>query len=125
MDRPTRSIALGQCRFEVGAHIVHDLFHAPQMDIGEHGVSVFRNKNQMGVHEEGSVFSRADIGILSHKPIVHTVDVLLRYQYRVYSKPSQRIARAKAFGCARVVFNDAVAARKQAYRDGSAVSNNR
>ncbi|TWJ16100.1 putative transposase [Stackebrandtia albiflava] len=45
--------------------------------------------------------------------------VQLRYRYRVYPSPGQRIALAKAFGCARVVFNDAVAARKQAYRSGS------
>ncbi|MDA2804964.1 RNA-guided endonuclease InsQ/TnpB family protein [Nocardiopsis suaedae] len=30
----------------------------------------------------------------------------LRYQYRVYPTPGQRIALARLFGCARVVFND-------------------
>ncbi|MGH8878368.1 MAG: RNA-guided endonuclease InsQ/TnpB family protein [Stackebrandtia sp.] len=44
--------------------------------------------------------------------------MLLRYQYRVYPSPGQRIALARAFGSARVVFNDVVAARKAAYRDG-------
>ncbi|MGI5166822.1 RNA-guided endonuclease InsQ/TnpB family protein [Spirillospora sp. CA-253888] len=43
----------------------------------------------------------------------------LRYNYRLYPSPGQRNALAKAFGCARVVFNDALAARQAAYRAGA------
>ncbi|KAB8197644.1 IS200/IS605 family element transposase accessory protein TnpB [Nonomuraea phyllanthi] len=39
----------------------------------------------------------------------------LRYSYRLDPTPAQRIALAKAFGCARVVFNDAVALRNHAH----------
>ena len=42
----------------------------------------------------------------------------LRYGYRLYPAPSQRPALARAFGCARVVFNDALAAREAAYQAG-------
>ena len=42
----------------------------------------------------------------------------LRYQYRLNPTPGQQAALARAFGCARVVFNDAVAAREAARRDG-------
>ncbi|MFI6494351.1 RNA-guided endonuclease InsQ/TnpB family protein [Streptomyces sp. NPDC050564] len=38
----------------------------------------------------------------------------LRYAFRVYPEPGQRRALARAFGCARVVFNDAVRAREDA-----------
>ena len=38
----------------------------------------------------------------------------LRYTFRLYPEPGQRIALARAFGCARVVFNDAVRAREDA-----------
>jgi len=38
--------------------------------------------------------------------------VQLRYQYRLYPSPGQQNALARAFGCARVVFNDALAARR-------------
>ncbi|MFE5536308.1 helix-turn-helix domain-containing protein, partial [Streptomyces sp. NPDC056519] len=31
----------------------------------------------------------------------------LRYSFRVYPSAGQRLALARAFGCARVVFNDA------------------
>ena len=45
-------------------------------------------------------------------------DVQLRYNYRLYPSPGQRAALARAFGCARVVFNDGPRARQQAYRAG-------
>ncbi|MGM9384324.1 RNA-guided endonuclease InsQ/TnpB family protein [Streptomyces antibioticus] len=40
----------------------------------------------------------------------------LRYIFRMYPNAVQRAALAKAFGCARVVFNDAVRAREDARR---------
>ncbi|MGW6728317.1 RNA-guided endonuclease InsQ/TnpB family protein [Nocardia sp. NPDC055029] len=42
----------------------------------------------------------------------------LRYNFRVYPAPGQQIALARAFGCARVVYNDAIHTREQARRDG-------
>jgi IS605 OrfB family transposase len=42
----------------------------------------------------------------------------LRYNYRLYPTPGQRIALARAFGCARVVFNDGLRARLEAHRAG-------
>ena len=42
----------------------------------------------------------------------------LRYNYRLYPAPRQREALARAFGCARVVFNDALAARQDARAAG-------
>ncbi|MGP3736216.1 RNA-guided endonuclease InsQ/TnpB family protein [Streptomyces sp. GDS52] len=42
----------------------------------------------------------------------------LRYAFRLYPQPGQRAALAKAFGCARVVFNDAVRAREDARKAG-------
>ena len=42
----------------------------------------------------------------------------LRYNYRLYPAPGQQQALAKAFGCARVVFNDALRARQRAHQAG-------
>ncbi|WP_330276750.1 transposase [Lentzea sp. NBC_00516] len=42
----------------------------------------------------------------------------LRYNFRVYPTPGQRDALARAFGCARVVFNDALHARRTAHAYG-------
>jgi putative transposase len=42
----------------------------------------------------------------------------LRYSFRLYPAPGQAQALARAFGCARVVFNDALAARQAAHAAG-------
>ncbi|MEV4364015.1 transposase [Nonomuraea sp. NPDC049625] len=42
----------------------------------------------------------------------------LRYSFRMDPTPGQCIALAKAFGCARVVFNDALALRNHAHEQG-------
>jgi putative transposase len=42
----------------------------------------------------------------------------LRYNYRLDPQPRHRAALGKAFGCARVVFNDGLAARRQAHQAG-------
>lgn len=47
--------------------------------------------------------------------------VKLRYQFRVYPSAPQGIELAKAFGCARVVWNDALRTRQDAYRQGTPV----
>jgi putative transposase len=44
--------------------------------------------------------------------------VQLRYQFRVYPTPGQQIELARAFGCARVVFNDGLRLRQQAREAG-------
>ncbi|MDF2259729.1 RNA-guided endonuclease InsQ/TnpB family protein [Streptantibioticus ferralitis] len=42
----------------------------------------------------------------------------LRYAFRLYPNAVQQAALARAFGCARVVFNDAVRAREDAHKAG-------
>jgi putative transposase len=44
--------------------------------------------------------------------------VQLRYSFRLYPSAGQRAALAKAFGCARVVYNDALRARETARSEG-------
>ncbi|MFE6923345.1 RNA-guided endonuclease InsQ/TnpB family protein [Nocardia sp. NPDC057663] len=48
--------------------------------------------------------------------------MLLRYQFRVYPTPSQRIQLARAFGCARVVFNDCLRVRQGSHAAGVKIS---
>src|SRR6266581_4510537 len=66
--------------------------------------------------------SLARISVVSLIPtIVHcgTLEyVQLRYNFRVYPTSVQQQSLARAFGCARVVFNDALRARQQARADG-------
>jgi putative transposase len=51
-------------------------------------------------------------------PQRYSAGVQLRFNYRVYPTPSQQVELAKAFGCARVVFNDGLRARQRAREDG-------
>ncbi len=46
------------------------------------------------------------------------MSVQLRYQFRVYPTPCQQIELARAFGCARVVFNDGLRLRQEAREQG-------
>ena len=48
--------------------------------------------------------------------------MLVRYRYRAYPTPGQTQLLARAFGCARVVFNDALLARRDAYAAGEKIS---
>jgi putative transposase len=48
--------------------------------------------------------------------------MLVRYRYRIEPAPGQRQALARAFGCARVVYNDALAERRRAYLAGEKLS---
>ncbi|MFJ9845911.1 RNA-guided endonuclease InsQ/TnpB family protein [Kitasatospora sp. NPDC101155] len=46
------------------------------------------------------------------------VSCIFRYSYRIYPTEGQRAVLARTFGCARVVYNDALAARKEARKAG-------
>ena len=39
----------------------------------------------------------------------------MRYNFRLYPTPGQRSALARAFGCARVVYNDVLRIRREAH----------
>ena len=43
--------------------------------------------------------------------------MILRYPYRCYPDPGQKARLAKAFGCARVVWNDALDLNRKLYQD--------
>jgi len=51
------------------------------------------------------------VGACRYVDLVH-----LRYSFRIYPTAGQRSALARTFGCARVVYNDALALRKAAWK---------
>jgi len=59
--------------------------------------------------------------LLSHRPSILS-GRLVRYRYRIDPTPAQRQALARAFGCARVVYNDALVGRERAHVAGEKVS---
>jgi putative transposase len=60
----------------------------------------------------------ARLPVVGHE-FEYAFSMQLRYNYRLYPAPGQRPRLARAFGCARVVFNDALAAREAAYQAGA------
>jgi len=46
----------------------------------------------------------------------------MRYRYRIEPTPDQQQMLARVFGCCRVVFNDALRVRDEAYRGGIKLS---
>ncbi|HEX9833035.1 MAG TPA: helix-turn-helix domain-containing protein, partial [Mycobacterium sp.] len=46
----------------------------------------------------------------------------MRYRYRIEPTSAQQQALARVFGCCRVVFNDALRVRNEAYRAGKKLS---
>src|SRR5215472_11945435 len=71
----------------------------------------------MGAREEDTVPASADVAVSGHE-FEYAFCVQLRYNYRLDPQPRHRVALGRAFGCARVVFNDALAAREAAHEAG-------
>jgi putative transposase len=69
------------------------------------------------MQDENTVPARAYIAVFRHETNYDGC-VQLRYSYRIYPARGQRVSLARAFGCARVVFNDALAMRQAAYEAG-------
>jgi putative transposase len=66
---------------------------------------------------ENMVSASADVIVISHET-KYAPGVQLRYSYRLYPAQAQRAALARAFGCARVVFNDGLRLRQEAHAAG-------
>ena len=64
------------------------------------------HEDQMHVERSDDVSASTVVVVLSHRPHV-LGGMLVRYRYRIDPTPTQRQALARAFGCARVVSNDA------------------
>ena len=63
------------------------------------------------------VFASVDVAEIGHET-KYDRGVQLRYNYRLYRAPAERAALARAFGCARVVFNDGLRLRQDARAAG-------
>jgi hypothetical protein len=64
-----------------------------------------------------AAFPCSDVPVFSHE-FEYDFSMQLRYNYRLYPRPRHRLALGKAFGCARVVFNDGLRAREEAHAAG-------
>jgi putative transposase len=114
---PGFTVEPGQLAPEVRTHVPLDLPHAVQVSRGTGPVPVLDGENRVNVQRTTRRLLSADVSVFSPET-GHTRRVQLRYNYRLYPTPGQQQALARAFGCARVVFNDALRARQEAYAAG-------
>src|ERR1700751_1728499 len=57
-----------------------------------------------------------------HRPVACSGAVQGRYRYRLYPAPGQQQALARAFGCARVVYNECLRIRDACHASGEKIS---
>src|SRR4029453_4904579 len=75
------------------------------------------HEHQVGVECKTVVATSTDGLVLSHEASILGA-IRLRYRFRLHPTPAQREALARAFGCARVVYNDGLRLREEAYVAG-------
>jgi IS605 OrfB family transposase len=76
-----------------------------------------RYLDRMGGHPKHRVSTTYPYPALSQGPSL-LVGMRLRFRYRLEPTPAQRRELARAFGCARVVYNDGLRLREDAYKAG-------
>jgi putative transposase len=76
-----------------------------------------RDGAAVGVRHENTEPVSVRLPVVEHESD-YDGSMQLRYSYRLYPTPGQQASLARAFGCARVVFNDALAARRAACEAG-------
>jgi putative transposase len=89
--------------------------------VGQHPTPILGDEDQMHIECRDDVSSSTVVILMSHRPNMLS-SMLVRYRYRIDPTPSQRRALARAFGCARVVYNDALRERERAHAAGEQLS---
>jgi Helix-turn-helix domain len=86
-----------------------------QVLAGQHPTPIPGHQDQLHVEGRDDLSAATVVVLLSHRPKILS-GMLVRYRYRIDPTGVQRQALARAFGCARVVYNDALAERRRAYQ---------
>jgi hypothetical protein len=89
--------------------------------VGQHPAPILGHEDQMHIECRDDVSSSTVVILMSHRPNMLS-SMLVRYRYRIDPTPGQRRALARAFGCARVVYNDALRERERAHAAGEQLS---
>jgi len=113
---------LAQVRAEVPADLPHGMLAGVQHRSVEHAATVLRHEDQMNAKRGNDVSATAVILAVCHRPTICSGIVKVRYRYRIYPSPGQQQALARVFGCARVVYNDCLRVRDEAYAAGEKIS---
>ena len=114
--------ALGQDGAEVAAHRARYRVPLSGVLAGQHTPPVLGHKDHVNLQSGNHMPAAAVVADDCHRPRVSSGAVLVRYRYRLCPTPGQRMALARVFGCARVVYNDSLRLREQSHAAGEKVS---
>jgi putative transposase len=115
-------VELAQLDAEVSAGLAHGVGAAAEHVRVEDAALVLRHEDQMDVERRNHVATPAVMVSVCHRPVACCRIVQVRYRYRLYPTPGQQQALARAFGCARVVYNDCLRVRDEAHAAGLKIS---
>lgn len=116
------AVELDEVCSEVHAHAVDHGSKKVEHVASENVASVLSHKDQVDVHRRNDM-PASSVGFLcDHRPNAIMASMKVRYRYRIDPTPGQRVMLARTFGCARVVFNDALRHRDDSHRAGLKVS---
>ncbi|MFD8382057.1 RNA-guided endonuclease InsQ/TnpB family protein [Streptomyces sp. NPDC059679] len=88
------------------------------MRVVEHPVPVLRHENHTRIREKSQCLPIVIDPCSAINQATTLIGMKLRYNFRVYPSASQRGNLARAFGCARVVWNDVLRMRRDAHAKG-------
>jgi putative transposase len=120
MDVVVLTIHLDQFGAEVDTRAREHLLVCVQVLAIQLPTPVLSHQDQMHTKRRDNMSAPTVVVLLSHRPNILS-SMLVRYRYRIDPTSVQRQALARAFGCARVVYNDALAERRRAYQAGERI----
>jgi putative transposase len=115
-------IARGQDGAKVAAHLPEHVVQIADVLAGQHTPPVFRHQDQVNMEGGNDTSALAVVFGGCHRPGVVYGSVLVRYRYRLRPTRAQKMALARMFGCARVVYNDSLRLREDCHVAGEKIS---
>ena len=116
------SVEFAQLRAGVAAGLTRCRVAGVQRRGAGRAAPVLRHDDQVDVQRGNHVAAGAVAVLVCRRPVAWCGAVQVRYRYRLYPSPAQRRALARAFGCARVVYNDCLRVRDECHAAGEKIS---
>jgi putative transposase len=117
------TVQLHQHRLKVGADLGEDLPETFKRFGVEEAATVFGYEDQMDMHCEDAVSDVTKILALLHRPDYHaTMERWQAFQFALMPNAEQRQQMSRFAGCARYVYNKALALKKERYEKKEKVS---
>jgi len=116
------AVELPQLRADAAAHLPHRVLARPEHARIEDTAPVRRHNGHMRMGRGDQVPAAAALTVRCQGPVACCGVMQVRYRYRIYPSPVQQQALARAFGCARVVYNDCLRLRDACHVAGEKIS---